>query len=154
VGRPSRGAGNAAAGSCRVGPVGTWATASGSTDFATHTRPAAASSIASFASRSAYVLRSRGIQSNVTDGSAATSARPSACSGCRSGCFTRQRPDICSTTSFESIRTATEAGSNSAAARSPASSPLYSATLLVVRPSDAARSASTSPDSASRTTAP
>src|SRR4051794_15343006 len=72
-----------------------------------------------------------------------------------SGCLICQRPDICSTTSLESIRTSTLAGgSRSSAACSPATSPPYSATLLVARPTDSARSASTRPVSASRTSAP
>ncbi len=53
-------------------------------------------------------------------------------SGRMSGCRIFHRPDICSTTSLESIRTCTlAAGSSSRAALSPASSPRYSATLLV-----------------------
>src|SRR4051795_6400193 len=72
-----------------------------------------------------------------------------------SGCLICQRPDICSTTSLESIRTSTLAvGSRSRAACKPATSPPYSATLLVARPTDSARSASTRPLSASRTSAP
>ena len=72
-----------------------------------------------------------------------------------SGCLTFHRPDICSTTSLESIRTSMSArGSISAAARSPAISPLYSATLLVAMPIDSDRSASTIPVSGSRTSAP
>ena len=63
-----------------------------------------------------------------------------------SGCLICQRPDICSTTSLESIRTSTSAvGSRSSAACRPATRPPYSATLLVARPTDAARSASTRP---------
>src|SRR3954447_23661337 len=72
-----------------------------------------------------------------------------------SGCLICQRPDICSTTSLESIRTSTLAvGSRSRAACRPATRPPYSATLLVARPTDSARSASTRPVSASRTSAP
>ena len=55
-----------------------------------------------------------------------------------SGCLIFQRPDICSTTSLESIRTSTSAvGSRSSAACRPATRPPYSATLLVARPTDA-----------------
>src|SRR5579875_1665178 len=72
-----------------------------------------------------------------------------------SGCLTRHRPDICSTTSFESIRTSTDAcGSIRATARRPAIRPEYSATLLVATPSDSDSSARTSPVAASRTRAP
>jgi hypothetical protein len=72
-----------------------------------------------------------------------------------SGCLICQRPDICSTTSLESIRTSTDAlGSMVSTACSPATSPPYSATLLVARPTDSARSASSAPVSASRTRAP
>src|SRR3954447_17248270 len=72
-----------------------------------------------------------------------------------SGCLICQWPDICSTTSLESIRTSTlDVGSRSRAACSPATRPPYSATLLVARPTDSARSASTRPLSASRTSAP
>src|SRR5437588_3084992 len=69
-------------------------------------------------------------------------------------CLIFQRPDICSTTSLESIRTCTVSAPSSCAARRPATSPWYSATLLVARPSPPRRSASTSPVSASITTAP
>jgi hypothetical protein len=79
----------------------------------------------------------------------------SAASGRMSGCLIFQRPDICSTTSLESIRTWTAAsGSRARAARSPAIRPLYSATLLVAVPMYSATSASGSPVTASRTTAP
>jgi len=72
-----------------------------------------------------------------------------------SWCLICQRPDICSTTSLESIRASTvQAGSIAIAARSPASRPRYSATLLVARPIASATSASSSPVSASSTTAP
>src|SRR4051794_33208141 len=72
-----------------------------------------------------------------------------------SGCLICQRPDICSTTSLESIRTSTLAvGSRSRAACRPATRPPYSATLLVARPTDSARSARTRPVWASRTSAP
>src|SRR3954468_7679179 len=72
-----------------------------------------------------------------------------------SGCLIFQRPDICSTTSVESMRASTSGvGSRSNAACSPATRPPYSATLLVARPTDAARSASTRMVSESRTSAP
>src|SRR5260370_17966602 len=72
-----------------------------------------------------------------------------------SGCLICQRPDICSTTSLESIRTSTSAPcAVAAAARRPAISPEYSATLLVARPMLSLTSASTSPVPASSTTAP
>ena len=51
-----------------------------------------------------------------------------------SGCLIFQRPDICSTTSLESIRTSTSSAPSSAAAVSPAIRPRYSATLLVATP--------------------
>src|SRR5262249_31713303 len=64
----------------------------------------------------------------------------------RSGCLICQRPDICSTTSLESIRTSASApGASRPAARRPASRPEYSATLLVARPMGSLTSASTSP---------
>ncbi|CAM5610069.1 hypothetical protein SANTM175S_01430 [Streptomyces antimycoticus] len=82
-------------------------------------------------------------------------ALASAASGRISGCLIFQRPDICSMTSLESIRTRTSAsGSRAYAARNPAIRPLYSATLLVAVPMYSATSASGSPVSASRTTAP
>src|SRR5215471_5305905 len=72
-----------------------------------------------------------------------------------SGCLICQRPDICSTTSLESIRTSTSAPRAIATAASrPAISPEYSATLLVARPMLLLSSASTSRVAASRTTAP
>ena len=72
-----------------------------------------------------------------------------------SSCLIFQRPDICSTTSLESIRTCTSAvGSIARAASSPAISPRYSATLLDCLPSGSARSASSAPVSVSRTRAP
>jgi len=75
-------------------------------------------------------------------------------SGRRPGFLICQRPDICSMTSLESIRTSTWVAFSSAAARRPAIRPWYSATLFVVVPSAAYRSSSTSPVAASRTTAP
>ena len=72
-----------------------------------------------------------------------------------SSCLIFQRPDICSTTSLESIRTCTCAlGSMANAASSPAINPRYSATLLDAVPSGSARSASNAPVSVSRTRAP
>jgi hypothetical protein len=84
-------------------------------------------------------------------------ARASACRFCSRGIQLNRtavnRP-TCSTTSLESIRTSTSAAPSSAAAVNPAIRPWYSATLLVAVPSDSERSASTSPVSGSRTTAP
>ena len=71
-------------------------------------------------------------------------ARP-ARSGIMAGCLTFQRPDICSTTSLESIRTSTSDAPSSAAASRPAIRPRYSATLLVAMPRLSLRSASTAP---------
>src|SRR5919206_1359 len=69
-------------------------------------------------------------------------ARACAASRRMSSCLICQRPDICSTTSLESIRTSTAAsGSSSAAAVRPASRPRYSATLLVAVPMASATSA-------------
>ena len=48
-----------------------------------------------------------------------------------SACLMRQRPVICSTTSFESRKTLTVVAPSSRAAFSPLTSPWYSATLLV-----------------------
>ena len=53
---------------------------------------------------------------NVTRAKAATSFLASALSGCIDGCLTCQRPDICSMTSLESIRTATVSAPRSCAA--------------------------------------
>src|SRR4051812_11965873 len=72
-----------------------------------------------------------------------------------SGCLIFQRPDICSTTSLESIRTSMSAsGARSAARRRPAISPRYSATLLLATPIVVPSSASTTPVWASLSTAP
>lgn len=119
-----------------------------------HCLPRLPASIASFASRSACLFCSRGIHSYVTWARGRIRAA-SAASGFMSGCLIFQRPDICSTTSFESIRTricASEASSRAAA--SPAIRPLYSATLFVATPMYSARSASVSPVAGSSTTAP
>ncbi len=62
---------------------------------------------ASLASRSACLLRSRGTQLNVVPAGASRCA--CAASGFMSGCLIFQRPDICSTTSLESIRTSSAA---------------------------------------------
>jgi hypothetical protein len=97
---------------------------------------------------------SRGTHDSRTAGSCASSADASRASGFIDGCLTCQRPLICSTTSLLSMRTSTSSGSRSIAARNPAMSPPYSATLFVATPIAAARSARTSPVSASRTTAP
>ncbi|KDN76703.1 hypothetical protein DF19_15810 [Streptomyces olindensis] len=59
----------------------------------------------------------------------------SAARGFMSGCLIFQRPDICSMTSLESIRTWTVASGSSAwAACRPARRPRYSATLFVATP--------------------
>ena len=72
-----------------------------------------------------------------------------------SGCLIFQRPDICSTTSLESIRASICAsGANSSASLSPAIRPEYSATLLVATPIAVPSSAMTSPVAASFSTAP
>ena len=110
-------------------------------------------SSASLASRSACAFSARGTQVYVVPGGARSLA--SVASGRMSGCLIFQRPDICSTTSLESIRTSTSAsGASSAAIRSPAIRPEYSATLLVATPIVVPSSASTSPVSASLSTAP
>ena len=81
--------------------------------------------------------------------------RPPSASGRMSGCLIFQRPDICSTTSLESIRTSISAsGANSSASLSPAIRPEYSATLLVATPIVVPSSAMTSPVAASLSTAP
>ena len=91
--------------------------------------------MASLASRSANLLRSRGTHSYVTLVKPRAASPAASASGFMSGCLIFQRPDICSTTSRESIRTWTEAcGSIRAAARRPAMRPEYSATLLVAMP--------------------
>ena len=115
--------------------------------------PSRKPSSASLASRSACEFCSRGIQVYVVPAGASFAA--SAASGFMSGCLIFQRPDICSTTSFESIRTSISAsGASSAAIRSPAISPEYSATLLVATPIVVPSSAMTAPVSASLRTAP
>lgn len=119
-----------------------------------HCSPRLPASIASLASRSACLFCSRGIHSYVTRPGGKTRAA-SAASGFMSGCLIFQRPDSCSTTSLESIRTRTDAsGSSSYAAFRPAMSPRYSATLLVATPMYSAASTSVSPVTASRTTEP
>ena len=76
-------------------------------------------------------------------------------SGRMSGCLIFHRPDICSTTSLESIRTSMSAsGANSSASLSPAIRPEYSATLLVATPIVVPSSAITSPVAASFSNAP
>ena len=86
----------------------------------------------------------RGIQPNRTEPNLAHEPPRLRASGFIAGCLTCQRPDICSTTSLESIRTSTSVAPSSSAARSPAIRPWYSATLLVATPRPSARSASTS----------
>jgi hypothetical protein len=97
---------------------------------------------------------SRGTQVKRTLGSWRTSSDACFASGFIAGCLTCQRPLICSTISLESIRTSTSAGASAMLACRPAMRPPYSATLLVALPMPAARSANTSPVTASRTTAP
>jgi hypothetical protein len=64
-------------------------------------------SSASLASRSACALRSRGTQVKIVP--AGASRRASMASGFMSGCLIFHVPDICSTTSRESIRTSSAA---------------------------------------------
>ncbi len=115
--------------------------------------------MAALARASAAEFSARGIHVKRTEPppalmSAATS-RASSARRRMSSCLIFQRPDICSTTSLESIRTSTTAaGSISSAAFRPATSPEYSATLLLAIPTEAARSASTAPVAGSRTSAP
>ena len=73
--------------------------------------------------------------------------RPRRRAGFMSGCLIFQRPDICSTTSLESIRTRTDGlpGRGRCAARRPAIRPRYSATLFVATPMYSAASARVSP---------
>src|SRR5665647_2477084 len=86
---------------------------------------------------------------------AAATSRATSARRRRSGALIFQRPVICSTRSLESSRTETSApGSMSKAAVNPATKPEYSATLLLATPTDPARSAITSPEAASRTSAP
>ena len=120
-----------------------------------HCSPRLPASIASLASRSACLFFSRGIHSYVTWPGGKIRAA-SAASGFMSGCLIFQRPDICSTTSLESIRTRTPAlrGRGPARPCSPAIRPRYSATLFVATPMYSAASASVSPVAASSTTAP
>ena len=95
---------------------------------------------------SASLFCSRGIQVNDTDpparaDAAAARSRASSASRRMSACLIFQRPDICSTTSLESIRTSTSAaGSIRGQRSSPAIRPEYSATLLDALPSGAAPS--------------
>ena len=96
--RPERGAGSSARRRPRA--------ARGGRSGSSHCSPRLPASIASLASRSACLFCSRGIHSYVTWSGGKT--RPaSAASGRMSGCLIFQRPDICSTTSLESIRTRT-----------------------------------------------
>ena len=75
-------------------------------------------SSASLASRSACLFCSRGTQVYVVPNGASRLA--SVASGRMSGCLIFQRPDICSTTSLESIRTSMSAsGANSSASLQP-----------------------------------
>ena len=105
------------------------------------------------ARRSACLFCSRGIHVYVVPSGARRLA--SIASGRMLACLTFQRPDICSTTSLESIRTSMSApGANSSASLSPAIRPEYSATLLEATPIVEASSAMTSPVSASLSTAP
>ncbi len=86
---------------------------------------------------------------------AGASRLASMASGFMAGCLIFQRPDICSTTSLESIRTSIAApGANSSASLSPAIRPEYSATLLLATPMVVPSSAMTSPVTASFSTAP
>ena len=79
-------------------------------------------SSASLASRSACWFRSRGTQVYVVPNGASRLA--SMASGFMSGCLIFQRPDICSTTSLESIRTSTSAsGAYCSASRRPGDQP-------------------------------
>ena len=95
--------------------------------------PARLPSRASLARRSACWFCSRGHQVYVVPDGARRLA--SSASGFMLACLIFQRPDICSTTSLESIRTSTSAsGANSSASRSPAIRPEYSATLLEAMP--------------------
>lgn len=125
---------------------------------ASHCLPSRPASIASLASRSACLFCARGIHSYVTEDGGRTAAARAA-SGFMSGCLIFQRPDICSTTSLESIRTWTRSaspasGNNAFAAVRPAIRPRYSATLFVATPMYSAVSARGSPVAGSMTTAP
>ncbi|KDQ66997.1 hypothetical protein DT87_07085 [Streptomyces sp. NTK 937] len=125
-------------------------------DDGSHCPPRRPASMASLASRSACLFSARGIHSYVTEEAGRISAARAA-SGFMSGCLIFQRPDICSTTSLESIRTRTRtsvSGNRSRTAVRPAISPRYSATLLDATPMNSAASASTCAVSGSMTTAP
>ncbi len=115
--------------------------------------PSRVPSSASLANRSACVFCARGTHVYVVPAGASSCA--CAASGFIAGCLIFHRPDICSTTSLESSLASTAApGASSAASRSPAIRPWYSATLLLATPIAVPSSASTSPVSASLSTAP
>src|SRR5258705_4132798 len=96
--------------------------------------PAAASSIASFARRSASLLSSRRTCSNVTSPTWRARARACSNNGCSPGLLTRYSPRICFTSRSESARTWSVDIALAAAHRKAAIKPLYSATLFVVSP--------------------
>ncbi len=100
------------------------------------------------------MFSARGIHSYVTR-SGGNTPRAWVARGFIEGCLIFQRPDICSMTSLESMRTWTvAAGSRVWAARRPASRPRYSATLFVATPMYSAASSRVWPVAASQTTAP
>src|SRR5216684_44494 len=111
------------------------------------------SSIALLLSASAIVFSSRGTCAIDRRGKVTQSSPARSASGFMFGCLIFQRPLICSTTSFESIRTSMSSTPRRFASSRPMISAVYSATLLVACPRLLVSSARTWP-SASSSTAP
>ncbi len=97
--------------------------------------PAATRSSASLASASAARFSERGTWRALQRRNRASRAIASAWSGASLASLTRQRPRSCSTISIESSRSATSSAPSSSARARARSTPVYSATLLVWRPS-------------------
>ncbi len=97
--------------------------------------PAATRSSASFASASAARFSDRGTCRALQRRNRPRRTIASAWSGASLASFTRQRPLTCSTISFESRRRDTSSAPSSSARARARRRPVYSATLLVWRPS-------------------
>jgi hypothetical protein len=96
--------------------------------------PAWARSMASLASASATVFWARGTWVAVQRRNPPSVPRQAAQSGMSFESLTRQRPETCSTMSFESRSRWTSVAPSSAASSSARTSPVYSATLFVWMP--------------------
>src|SRR3954471_18874246 len=114
-------------------------------------QPAASSAWLTSASAAAFCAR--GTLRTRQRANCASACFAAACRGFMSACLTLYWPLICLATSSESLTTSTSSAPSARARSRPSSSPRYSATLFVTRPSSSWASSTTSPSGVGTTAA-